>query len=117
MGRFPEDVPRNRLGLATWLTADDHPVMSRVIVNGIWARVFGDPLVRTPEDFGVQGEQPTHPELLDWLAVEFRENDWDLKAMLRLMVHSRTFKQSSAWRESVEDLKKPICSLEGQAIA
>ena len=103
MGRFPENVPRNRLGLATWLTADDHPVMSRVIVNRIWARVFGDPLVRTPEDFGVQGEQPTHPELLDWLAVEFRENDWDLKAMLRLMVHSRTFKQSSAWRESVED--------------
>ena len=103
MGRFPEDVPRNRLGLAAWLTADDHPVMSRVIVNRIWARVFGDPLVRTPEDFGVQGEQPTHPELLDWLAVDFRENDWDLKAMLRLMVHSRTFKQSSAWRESVED--------------
>ena len=60
-------------------------------------------MVRTPEDFGVQGEQPTHPELLDWLAVDFRENDWDLKAMLRLMVHSRTFKQSSAWRESVED--------------
>ena len=103
MGRFPEDVPRNRLGLAAWLTADDHPVMSRVIVNRVWARVFGDPLVRTPEDFGVQGEQPTHPELLDWLAVDFRENDWDLKAMLRLMVHSRTFKQSSAWRESVED--------------
>lgn len=103
MGKFPEGAPRNRLGLAMWLTSDDHPVMSRVIVNRIWSRVFGVPLVRTPEDFGVQGEQPTHPELLDWLAVDFRENGWDVKDMLRLMVHSRTFKQSSAWRETVDD--------------
>lgn len=103
MGSFPEDAPRNRLGLAAWLTSDDHPVMSRVIVNRMWARVFGHPLVRTPEDFGVQGEQPTHPELLDWLAVDFRENGWDVKDMLRLMVHSRTFQQSSGWRDEVED--------------
>jgi len=103
MGKFPEGAPRNRLGLAMWLTSDDHPMMSRVIVNRLWSRVFGVPLVRTPEDFGVQGEHPTHPELLDWLAVDFRENDWDIKDMLRLMVHSRTFKQSSAWRQTVDD--------------
>lgn len=103
MGQMPADAPRNRLGLAQWLTAADHPVVTRVLVNRIWARVFGDPLVRTPEDFGLQGQQPTHPELLDWLAVDFRQNDWNLKEMLRLMVHSRTFMQQSNWRKSIED--------------
>ncbi|MEC9096892.1 MAG: PSD1 and planctomycete cytochrome C domain-containing protein, partial [Planctomycetota bacterium] len=103
MGVLPEGAPKNRLGLANWLTADEHPVMSRVIVNRLWARVFGVPLVRTPEDFGVQGEQPTHPELLDWLSVDFRENGWDVKDMLRMMVHSQTFKQSSSWRQNVSD--------------
>ena len=103
MGQMPTDAPRNRLGLAQWLTAADHPVVTRVLVNRIWARVFGDPLVRTPEDFGLQGQQPTHPELLDWLAVDFRQNDWNLKEMLRLMVHSRTFMQESNWRKSIED--------------
>ena len=103
MGQMTADTPRNRLGLAQWLTSADHPVVTRVLVNRIWARVFGDPLVRTPEDFGRQGQQPTHPELLDWLAVDFQKSGWDLKEMLRLMVHSRTFKQSSAWRKSVDD--------------
>jgi len=103
MGGLPEGAPENRLGLAAWLTADEHPVVSRVIVNRLWARVYGVPLVRTPEDFGVQGEHPTHPELLDWLAVDFRENGWDLKGMLRMMVHSQTFKQSSAWRKNLSD--------------
>ena len=103
MGQMPTDAPRNRLGLAQWLTAADHPVVTRVLVNRIWARVFGDPLVRTPEDFGLQGQQPTHPELLDWLAVDFRQTDWNLKEMLRLMVHSRTFMQESNWRKSIED--------------
>ena len=103
MGGLPEGAPGNRLGLAAWLTADEHPVVSRVIVNRLWARVYGVPLVRTPEDFGVQGEHPTHPKLLDWLAVDFRENGWDLKRMLRLMVHSQTFKQSSSWRKNVSD--------------
>ena len=65
MGGLPEGAPGNRLGLAAWLTADEHPVVSRVIVNRLWARVYGVPLVRTPEDFGVQGEHPTHPKLLD----------------------------------------------------
>jgi len=103
MGQLPTGTPRNRLGLAQWLTAAEHPVVTRVLVNRIWARVFGDPLVRTPEDFGQQGQQPTHPELLDWLAVDFQQNGWDLKEMLRLLVHSRTFKQESAWRKSVDD--------------
>ncbi len=103
MGAFPADAPRNRLGLARWLTAREHPLVARVLVNQIWQRTFGEGLVRTPEDFGLQGEQPTHPELLDWLAVELHDSDWDLKHMLRLMVTSRTFRQSSARRPDVDD--------------
>lgn len=103
MGSFPEDAPRNRLGLARWLTSREHPLTSRVLINRVWQRVFGDGLVRTPEDFGLQGQQPSHPELLDWLAVELQDSGWDLKHMLRLMVTSRAFRQSSAWREDVAD--------------
>ena len=103
MGTFPESAPRNRLGLAQWLTSQEHPLVARVLVNRIWQRVFGHGLVRTPEDFGLQGQQPTHPELLDWLAVELQESGWDLRHMLRLMLRSRTFRQSSAWREDLED--------------
>ncbi len=103
MGSFPDGAPRNRLGLARWLTSPGHPLVARVLVNRIWQRVFGAGLVRTPEDFGLQGQQPTHPELLDWLAIEFQESGWDLRHMLRLMVHSRTFRQSSAWREDLDD--------------
>ena len=108
MGSFPEDAPRNRLGLAQWLTADKHPLVTRVLVNRMWQRVFGYGLVRTPEDFGLQGEQATHPELLDWLAVDFREKGWDLKHILRLMVTSRTFKQSSRRRPELEDPKNRL---------
>ena len=108
MGNFPEDAPRNRLGLAQWLTADKHPLVTRVLVNRMWQRVFGYGLVRTPEDFGLQGEQATHPELLDWLAVEFREKGWDLKHILRLMVTSQTFKQSSRRRPELEDPKNRL---------
>ena len=93
----------NRLGLAKWLTSRDQPVVARVLVNRIWQRVFGEGLVRTPEDFGLQGEQPTHPELLDWLAVELQDSNWDLKHMLRLMVRSETFRQSSALRPALND--------------
>jgi len=96
MGSFPKDAPRNRLGLAHWLTAREHPLVARVLTNRIWQRTFGEGLVRTPADFGLQGEQPTHPELLDWLAVELQDNKWNLKKMMRLMVTSRTFQQSSA---------------------
>jgi hypothetical protein len=100
---LPADAPRNRLGLARWLTSQENPLVSRVLVNRIWQRVFGEAIVRSPEDFGVQGEQPTHPELLDWLAVELRQSNWDLKHLLRLMVTSRTFRQHSAVRSDVDD--------------
>ncbi len=103
LGAFPENEPRNRLGLARWLTSRQHPLVSRVLVNGIWQRTFGHGLVRTPEDFGLQGQQPTHPKLLDWLAVELQDSHWDLKHMLRLMVTTRTFRQHSAWRGDVDD--------------
>ncbi|MFP6874175.1 MAG: PSD1 and planctomycete cytochrome C domain-containing protein [Verrucomicrobiales bacterium] len=103
MNRFPEGAPRNRLGLAQWLTAPDQPLVPRVLVNRVWQRVFGHGLVRTPEDFGVRGEQPTHPGLLDWLAVELQDSGWDLKHLLRLMVHSRTFRQDSKWRGELND--------------
>ena len=103
MSDFPTGAPRNRLGLAQWLTAREHPLVARVLINRVWQRTFGNGLVRTPEDFGLQGQQPTHPKLLDWLAVELHDSDWDLKHMLRLMVTSRTFRQSSAWRHGIED--------------
>ncbi|MCA9138748.1 MAG: PSD1 domain-containing protein [Planctomycetales bacterium] len=103
MGTLSDTAPRNRLGLAQWLTSRDHPTVARVMINRIWQQTFGHGLVRTPEDFGLQGEYPTHPDLLDWLAVELQESGWDLKHMLRLMVTSRTFKQSSAWRADVDD--------------
>lgn len=103
MGRLPAEAPRNRLGLARWLVAADNPLVTRVLVNRLWQSVFGAGLVRTPEDFGVQGDRPTHPELLDYLAVDLRESGWDMKRMLRLMVTSQTFQQSSAIRTDLDD--------------
>lgn len=95
MGELDDSFPKNRLGLAQWITSPDHPTVARVLVNQLWLRVFGEGLVRSPEDFGLQGQQPTHPELLDWLAIEFIESGWNLKHMLKLMVTSETFLQSS----------------------
>lgn len=103
MGAWPEGAPRNRLGLAQWLTSRENPLVARVLINRVWQRTFGEGLVRTPEDFGLQGRQPTHPQLLDWLAVELQDSGWDLKHMLRLMVTSRTFRQESTWRHDVDD--------------
>lgn len=89
------DVVPNRLAFARWLVSPDNPLTARVAVNRLWATCFGEGLVRTPNDFGTQGELPTHPELLDELAVRFVESGWDVKAMLRLIVTSATYRQSS----------------------
>lgn len=92
---MPEGAPLSRLGLAKWLVDAKHPLTSRVTINRIWQQFFGTGIVKTSEDFGSQGQWPTHPELLDWLAVEFRESGWDTKHMIRLMVTSNSYRQSS----------------------
>jgi hypothetical protein len=93
----PEDeFPTNRLGLAQWLTSPKHPLATRVAVNHYWQIMFGQGLVRTPEDFGSQGSPPTHPELLDWLAVDFMRHGWNVKRLLKQIALSTTYQQSSA---------------------
>ena len=92
---LPEAVPRNRLGLATWLFLPEQPLTARVQVNRMWQQFFGTGIVKTTEDMGVQSEYPRHMDLLDWLAVEFRERGWSQKHMHRLLVTSATYRQSS----------------------
>ncbi len=94
--RMPDSLPRNRLGLAEWLVDPANPLTARVTVNRFWEEVFGSGIVKTAEDFGAQGEAPSHPALLDWLAVEFRESGWDVKKFFKLMVMSATYRQSAA---------------------
>lgn len=104
---MPYDTNRygsNRLGLSKWLFAAENPLTARVIVNRLWQEIFGKGIVTTSDDFGNQGALPSHPELLDYLAVQFRENKWDIKYMLKLMVTSSTYKQSSASNEKMRKI-------------
>lgn len=92
---FPKDLPSNRLGLSKWLLSNKNPLTSRVAVNRVWQLIFGKGLVKTSDDFGNQGEMPTHPELLDYLSIWYRENNWDTKALQKLIFMSATYQQSS----------------------
>ena len=93
---LPNDAPANRRGLAEWLLMPEQPLMGRVTVNRIWQELFGRGLVESAGDFGIMGDRPSHPELLDWLAVELRESGWDVKRFYRLIVTSATYRQTAS---------------------
>ena len=124
------EAPRNRLDYARWLVSGKNPLVARVVVNRFWQSYFGFGLVRTPGDFGLQGEWPTHPELLDWLASEFVRSGWDMKAVHRLIVTSATYRQSAVrrpedalrdvqnrWLSSMPRVRLPAEQIRDQALA
>jgi hypothetical protein len=100
---LPEDAPRNRLALARWLVDDNNPLTPRVVANRHWEQIFGAGIVLTSEEFGSQGELPSHPQLLDYLAVDLRESGWDLKRFLKQLVTSATYRQSSLMTPALEE--------------
>ncbi len=102
--KIPKEYPKNRLGLAKWLLDKDHPLFSRVTVNRFWMMYFGKGIVISSDDYGNQGELPTHPELLDYLAARFRESGWNVKAMQKLIVTSATYRQSSRIEPAMKDV-------------
>ena len=100
---FPANAPRNRLGLAQWIVSPENPITSRVIVNRFWQEIFGTGIVKTSEDFGIMGDAPSHQELLDYLAIDFRENGWDVKKLLKSIVTSSAYRQSAVTtKEKIE---------------
>jgi mono/diheme cytochrome c family protein len=103
-GALPKDAPADRLAMARWVVDRDNPLTARVAVNRIWSQIFGQGIVETEEDFGTQGRSPSHPELLDYLAVDFLNRGWDTKALIRLLVTSATYRQSS--RETPQGIAK-----------
>ena len=103
---MPKTYPKNRLGFSKWLFHKEHPLTARVVANRFWQHYFGIGLVKTSEDFGNQGEMPSHPELLDWLSIYFMESGWDVKAFQKLIVMSNTYQQSSIASPDLYELDK-----------
>ncbi len=101
---LPKDAPKNRLGLAQWSVAPENPLTARVQVNRLWQQLFSNGIVKSSEDFGLQSTLPTHPELLDYLAVDFRESKWDTKRVMKNIVMSATYRQSSKRREDLKEI-------------